>query len=152
MHRQVVHEPAKAEQAVAALALNNFIAPFIPARKPRAARGEDGYEETNILSETLIGKITDQCYKVVDVAPTRAVEAADIEKAVKSGSTLTVSYLFAGHDPHAVPALGGMSKQGTAFLRIGCSGRVCILETGEDPFRRCELPPIEGREALGKQR
>lgn len=83
-------EPAKAEQAVAALALNNSIALFIPARKPRVAKGEDEYEETNILSETLIGKITDQGYRMVDVAPTHAVDAADIEKAVKSGSTLTV--------------------------------------------------------------
>lgn len=83
-------EPAKAEQAVSGLALNNSVALFIPARKPRAAKGEDEYEETNILSETLIGKITDQGYRVVDVAPTHAVDAAEIEKAVKSGSTLAV--------------------------------------------------------------
>ena len=81
-------EPAKARLAVSSLALNNSLAVFIPARKP--GKGGDEFEETNILSETLIGKLTDQNYKVVDVAPTRAVDAIEIERAVKSGSTLAV--------------------------------------------------------------
>lgn len=81
-------EPAKAREAVSSLALNNAVAVFIPARKP--GRSGDEFEETSILSETLIGKLTDQNYKVIDVAPTQTVDAADIEKAVKSGSTLTV--------------------------------------------------------------
>lgn len=81
-------EPSKAREAVASLGLNNAIAVFIPARKP--GRSGDEFEETNILSETLIGKLTDQNYKVIDVAPTQAIDAAEIEKAVKSGSTLAV--------------------------------------------------------------
>lgn len=81
-------EQAQAREAVSQLGLNNSIAIFIPARKP--GRQGDEFEETNILSETLIGKLTDQNYTVVDVAPTRAVDAADIEKAVRSGSTLSV--------------------------------------------------------------
>jgi hypothetical protein len=81
-------EPSKAKEAVSALSLNNGIAVFIPARKP--GRSGDEFEETNILSETLIGKLTDQSYKVVDVAPTQAVDATEIENAVKSGSTLAV--------------------------------------------------------------
>jgi hypothetical protein len=81
-------EPAKAKEAVSSLALNNSIAVFIPARKP--GRTGDEFEETNILSETLIGKLTDQNYTVTDVAPTQAVDAAEIEKAMKSGSTLAV--------------------------------------------------------------
>ena len=44
----------------------------------------------NILSETLIGKLTEQGYTVVDVAPTHAVDAREIEKAVRSGSTLSL--------------------------------------------------------------
>lgn len=88
-------EPKKAQEAIASeLALNNGIAVFIPARKPQAERGGSVYEETNILSENLIGKLTDQNYKVVDVAPTRAVDAAEIETAVKSGSTLAVRSIF----------------------------------------------------------
>jgi hypothetical protein len=83
-------EPAKAEQAVASLALNSSVALFIPARKPRASRGVDEYQETNILSETLIDKIIGQGYTVTDVAPTQTMDAAEIERAVKSGSTLAV--------------------------------------------------------------
>ena len=86
-------EPQKAQEAVSVLSLNNAVAVFIPARKP-AARETDAYEETNILSETLIGKLTDQGYRVVDVAPTQAADAAAIEKAMKSGSTLTVRSLM----------------------------------------------------------
>ena len=86
-------EPQKAQEAVSALSLNNAVAVFIPARKP-AARETDAYEETNILSETLIGKLTDQGYRVVDVTPTQAADAAEIEKAMKSGSTLTVRSLM----------------------------------------------------------
>jgi hypothetical protein len=85
-------EPAKAREAVSSLALNNSLAVFIPARKP-GKRGDE-FEETNILSETLIGKLTDQNYKVIDVAPTHALDALEIEKAVKSGSTLAVRSLM----------------------------------------------------------
>jgi hypothetical protein len=86
-------EPQKAQEAVSTLSLNNAVAVFIPARKP-SARETDAYEETNILSETLIGKLTDQGYRVVDVAPTQAADAAEIEKAMKSGNTLTVRSLM----------------------------------------------------------
>ena len=85
-------EPAKAREAVSSLALNNSLAVFIPARKP-GKRGDE-FEETNILSETLIGKLTDQNYKVIDVAPTQAMDALEIERAVKSGSTLAVRSLM----------------------------------------------------------
>jgi hypothetical protein len=81
-------EESKAKEAVSSLALNNAVAVFIPARKP--GRHGDEFEETNILSETLIGKLTDQNYKVIDVAPTQAVDALDIERAARSGSTLAV--------------------------------------------------------------
>lgn len=81
-------EPAQAREALSQLALNRSIALFIPARKP--GRSGDEFEETNILSETLIGKIIEQGYTVVDVAPTQTVDAKDIEKAMRSGSTLAV--------------------------------------------------------------
>lgn len=81
-------EPTGAKEAVSQLALNNSIAVFIPARKPGRSGGK--FEETNILSETLIGKITEQNYTVVDVAPTGTIEAREIENAMKSGNTLTV--------------------------------------------------------------
>ncbi|MCX7635024.1 MAG: hypothetical protein N2Z74_04685, partial [Syntrophales bacterium] len=83
-------EPKKAQEAIASdLNLNSGVAVFIPARKP-GKTGADEYEETNILSETLIGRLTEQNYKVVDVVPTHAVDAQEIERAVRGGSTLAV--------------------------------------------------------------
>ena len=78
-------EPINAREAVYQLGLNNSIAVFIPAHKP--GRSGDEFEETNILSETLIGILTEQNYTVVDAAPTEAIEAAEIEKAIRSNST-----------------------------------------------------------------
>jgi len=83
--------PSQARDAVSQLGLNNSIALFIPARKP--GRHGDEFEEKNILSETLIGKLTEQGYTVVDVAPTHVVDAKEIEKAVRSGSTLSLRSL-----------------------------------------------------------
>ena len=81
-------EPSQAREAVSQLGLNNSIALFIPARKP--GRSGDEFEENNILSETLIARMIEQGYTVVDVAPTRAIDARDIESAVRSGSTLSL--------------------------------------------------------------
>ena len=81
-------EPISAREAVSQLGLNSSIAVFIPARKP--GRSSDEFEETNILSETLIGILTEQNYTVVDVASTQAIDAAEIEKAIRSGNTLTL--------------------------------------------------------------
>ena len=81
-------EPASARDAVSQLGLNNSIAIFIPARKP--GRSGDEFEEANILTETLIGKLTEQSYTVVDVAPTNALDATVIENAVRSGNSMTV--------------------------------------------------------------
>ena len=81
-------EPASARDAVSQLGLNNSIAIFIPARKPD--RSGDEFEETNILTETLIGKLTEQSYTVVDVAPTNTLDASVIENAVRSGNSMTV--------------------------------------------------------------
>lgn len=83
-------ETAEAKEAInSELALNNGIAVFIPARKPSAAGGSE-FEETNILSEKLIGKLVDQNFKVVDAAPDDPAAALAIEKAAKGGSTMAV--------------------------------------------------------------
>ncbi len=110
---EVCVEPSKAKDAVSSLALNNSIAVFIPARKPKVVSEEeetqktpygkrekhtmsmkDEYDETNILSEMLIGRLTDQGFKVIDVAPTDAVDAVEIEKAIKSGNYMTLRSLM----------------------------------------------------------
>jgi len=91
------------------LALNSSIAVFIPAKKPKVVRETENisatrygkreshelttvgeHEETNILSETIIGKLTEQGYTVVDVAPTNVVDAAEIEKVLKSGNFMSL--------------------------------------------------------------
>ncbi len=98
-------EPAKAQDALMSLALNNSIAVFIPARKPKVIseydtrhssylQTADEYEETNVLSERLIGKLIEQGYQVVDVAPTHAMDAAEIERALKSGNYMTLRSLM----------------------------------------------------------
>ncbi len=84
-------EPTKAKDAISSLALNNSVAVFIPAKKPGSIRDE--YEETNILSETLIGRLTEQGYTVIDVAPTHAMDAREIENAIKSGNFMTMRSL-----------------------------------------------------------
>jgi hypothetical protein len=81
-------DAAKAREAVSQLGLNSSIAVFIPARK--SGRSGDEFEETNILSETLIGILTEQNYTVVDVAPTQAIDAAEIEKAIRSDNALNL--------------------------------------------------------------
>lgn len=84
-------EPTKAKDAISYLALNNSVAVFIPAKKPGSIRDE--YDETNILSENLIGRLTEQGYTVVDVAPTHTLEAKEVENAIKSGNFLTLRSL-----------------------------------------------------------
>ncbi len=86
-------EPANAGEALSSLSLNNSIAVFIPASKPREVthlENRDVHDETNILSETLIGKLAEQGYTVVDVAPTGAGDAAAIDKAMKSGNLMSL--------------------------------------------------------------
>jgi len=84
-------EHRKAQEAITSeLALNSGVAVFIPARKPTASGAYASVEETNILSENLIGKLLEQNYKVIDAVPTQAVDAAAIDRAMKGGSDLAV--------------------------------------------------------------
>jgi hypothetical protein len=106
-------EPAKAKEAMSSLAINNSVAVFIPAKKPKIVKEfeerhktpyyktersgletKDEYEETNILSETLIGRLAEQGYTVVDVAPTHAIEAREIENAIRTRDFMTVRSLM----------------------------------------------------------
>jgi hypothetical protein len=86
-------EPTKAREAVAGLALNNSLAVFVPARKLEDPAGS-AYSDTNFFSESLIGKLLEQGYKVTDVAPTQALEAAEIDRAVRTGNIMTVRSLM----------------------------------------------------------
>ena len=77
--------PVGAKEALYQLGLNNSIAVFIPARKP--GRNGNEFQETNHLSESLIDILSEQNYTVVDVAPTQAIDAIEVEKAILNGST-----------------------------------------------------------------
>jgi hypothetical protein len=83
-------EPSKAKDAVAGLALNNSLAIFIAAPKPGTVKRTAEYDETNILSETLINKLASAGYTIVDVAPTHAVDAKNIEDALRSGNFISL--------------------------------------------------------------
>ena len=86
-------EPVKAGDALSSLALNNSIAVFLPASKPREVthlEQRDVHDEANMLSETVIGKLAEQGYTVVDVAPTGAADAEVIDRAMKSGNYMTL--------------------------------------------------------------
>lgn len=107
-------QKSKADDAASFLSLNNSIAVFIPARKPRLVgeteerhagpygkketygfRTEDEYEETNILSETIVGRLAERGVTVIDIAPLNIGEASMIEQAIKSGNYLSLrSYMY----------------------------------------------------------
>lgn len=78
-------EPRSAQQAVSSLALNNAIAVYIPAKKLSRE-----FEETNIVSETLIGHLIEQGYTVNDIAPSNTADAAAMDRAARTGDTMTL--------------------------------------------------------------
>lgn len=102
-------ESTKADDAVSKLALNNSVAVFIPARKPKIVKEiekiykephskseyhylktKDEYEETNILSETIIESLTERGFTVVDLLPTNIADASMIENAMKTGNYMSL--------------------------------------------------------------
>jgi len=111
-------EPSKAAETLASLALNNSVAVFLPARKPRVLlesetnakvsdrRGtvaranviqqsvSDEQEESNILSDNLIDKLVEQGYTVADIAPTTTLDAEAVDKAIKSGNFIAMRSLI----------------------------------------------------------
>ncbi|MBF0559961.1 MAG: hypothetical protein HQL08_14415 [Nitrospirae bacterium] len=106
-------EPLKAKEAVSSLALNNSIAVFIYGRKPKndvntresgnststkemkhISRSKEEYDEMNILSETINGRLAEQGFTVMEIAPTHAVDAREIENSIKSNNFLTLRSLI----------------------------------------------------------
>lgn len=106
-------EPSGARDALAGMALNNSVAVFITATKPKVTgeydvvssspnwtyerhdvRTTDHHEETNILSETVIGKLAEHGYTVIDAAPTDVVDALEVEQMMKSGNYLALRSLM----------------------------------------------------------
>lgn len=86
-------EPTKAQDAVAGLALNNAISVFIIS-KDMSPRGGAHYEESNILSESIIGKLVDQGYTVTDIAAANVLDSQVVDSAIKSGKFLSMRSLM----------------------------------------------------------
>lgn len=106
-------ESTRARDALSSLALNNSVAVFVPAKKPKVVsetehvrkspygkqeryglETRDEYDDTNFFSENIIKRLTEQGYTVTDVAPTRAADAAEIERAIKTGNFLSMRSLM----------------------------------------------------------
>jgi len=106
-------EPTRARDALSSLALNNSVAVFVPAKKPKVVsetehvrrtpygsqeryglQTRDEYDDTNFFSENIIKRLTEQGFTVVDVAPTKATDAAELEKAIRTGNFLSMRSLM----------------------------------------------------------
>lgn len=86
-------EATKARETVAGLAQNSALAVFIMAKDaPSDAAGS--YQESNALSETLIGNLTSQGYTVIDIAPTQALDSKVVDATIKSGKLLELRPLM----------------------------------------------------------
>ncbi|GFO55631.1 hypothetical protein GMSM_26380 [Geomonas sp. Red276] len=79
-------EPAKAKDAVAGLALNNAVSVFVLAKDPTG--NASGYQETNILSQTLIDKLVERGFTVADAAAAQALNDKAVESAIRGGNLL----------------------------------------------------------------
>lgn len=75
----------KTDEAISSLSINNALAVFIFAKK---TTGE--FEDINILSETIIGKLTEMGVKVFDVASTDITDAQKIEEVLSTGNYLNL--------------------------------------------------------------
>jgi len=87
-------EPSKAKETVLSLALNKRISIFILTKRHRQM---GMYDETNILSEKLTGRLVEHGYSVVDIAGTRAIERERIENAIQGNDYFalrTIMYKF----------------------------------------------------------
>lgn len=80
-------EPSSAASAVSVIALNTAISIFIPSRQ----LGNDtaAFDDTNIFSERLVGKLAERGFTVRDIAESHALEARGIESSLRSGDFLS---------------------------------------------------------------
>ena len=77
-------EPVNAKTAISALALNTSFSIYMPARKlPVSGRKSDQYEEDNILSQAITGRLVEQGFKVHDIAESHTLKLRDIDAAFK---------------------------------------------------------------------
>jgi hypothetical protein len=87
-------EPANAEKAVSSLVRNNSVIVFIPVKKAVSSSTEAQYEETNVLSESIISGLTESGYTVSDLSSDKPDDIVMVEQALKSGNLLTLRGLL----------------------------------------------------------
>jgi len=85
-------ERTRAFDAAGLLAMNKSVAVFLPAKVPAGYAGR--FEETNILSETVIGRLAEAGVKVIDVTPLNLANVQILELALQSGSSMLVRSLM----------------------------------------------------------
>jgi len=86
-------EATKAKETVAGLAQNSALAVFILA-KDAPSDADGSYQESNALSETLIGNLTSQGYTVIDIAPTQALDSKVVDATIRSGKLIELRPLM----------------------------------------------------------
>lgn len=87
-------EPVNAEKAVSSLARNNSVIVFIPVKKAAGSAADAQYEETNVLSESIISGLTESGYTVSDLALNQSSDLSLVEQALKSGNFLSLRGLL----------------------------------------------------------
>lgn len=88
VHVNACIEPSSATEAVSSMALNTAISIYIPSRQ----LGNDTtatFDDTNILSETLVGKLAERGFTVRDIAESHALKANEIESSLRRGDFLS---------------------------------------------------------------
>lgn len=87
-------EPSRAKGAVSPLALNTALTIFIPAQT-MTKQGKVGYDEDNILTHTLAGKLVDQGFTIRDLADTHAIKPGAMDSLLQKGDqTFLKSIIF----------------------------------------------------------
>lgn len=89
-------ESVQARSAVSALALNTSVSVFIPAKKPKGAAG-DSYDEENLFSAIIIERLTEQGFKIHDIAENQIITAKNVESVFKGREQAALRNLFYRH-------------------------------------------------------
>lgn len=85
-------EPVNARAAMSALSLNTAISVYLPARK-FAKAGKQDYDDENILSQSVIGRLVENGFSVRDLAESHSLKLKDLDAAMKGGDQATVRSL-----------------------------------------------------------
>lgn len=150
-------EPANARSAMSALALNSAVSVYLPARK--LTRDDNGgYDDENILTQAVIGRLAESGFSVRDLAETHALKLKEIDTALKGGDQsslrnlvyryLTNSILIGKIEPSLSASKGSDAGYGIAMpfnsvtarlsyrlMAKDASGKLAVLSAGSEEAR-----------------